>query len=139
MATDEEQKIRAGLGAWSNGDLEGALENMAPEIEFHSSGLFPGVESVYRGHEGFRRFWRDFRETWERISFEIDHLIEGDPHQYAVVGRFEALGRNGIPDGRRIGMMFRLANGDLVRIESHATWDGALESAGVAPAGRPEP
>jgi ketosteroid isomerase-like protein len=137
MATDDEQKIRAGLGSWGNGDLEGALKDMAPEIEFHSSGLFPGVESVYRGHDGFRRFWRDFREAWERISFEIDHLVEGHPHRYAVLGHFEAMGRDGIPVGRRIGMVFRLENGDLVRIESHATWEEASESAGVAREARP--
>jgi ketosteroid isomerase-like protein len=138
MAVDEQQAIRAGLGAWSEGDLEGALENIAPEIEFQSSGLFPGVESVYRGHEGFRQFWRDFREAWARISFEIEHLVEGKPHRYAVVGRFEAMGRDGIAVGRHIGMVHETAaSGSVTRIESYGTWDEAFDAAGVPRAARP--
>ena len=137
MTAQEEQTIRAGLGAWGRGDLEGSLENIAPELEFHSSGLFPGVAPVYRGHEGFRQFWRDFRETWDRISFEIEHFVEGEPHRYAVVGRFEAMGRDGIAVGRQIGMVHEAAGRAITRIESYGTWDEAFDAAGVAREARP--
>jgi ketosteroid isomerase-like protein len=137
MTAQEEQTIRAGLGAWSRGDLEGTLENIAPEIEFRSSGLFPGVEPVYSGHQGFRQFWRDFREAWERISFEIEHLVEGRPHRYAVVGRFEAMGRDGIAVGRHIGMVHETARGSITRIESYGTWEEAFDAAGVPREARP--
>jgi len=131
------QTIQNGLGAWSRGDLEGALENLGPDIEFVSSGLFPGVEPVYRGHEGFRRFWSDFRETWEEIKFEIEHLVPGEPPRFAVLGHFEATGRDGIGVGRPIGMVFSVPDEMATRIESHPTWDAACDAAGVAAEDRP--
>jgi len=124
--------IRAGLGAWSRGDLEGALENLGLDIEFVSSGLFPGVEPVYCGHDGFRRFWSDFRETWVDITFEIEHLVPGEAPRVAVLGHFEATGRDGIGVGRPIGMVFSVRDGMVTRIESHAMWDAAYDAAGVA-------
>ena len=31
---------------------------------------FPGLDSVYRGHDGIRKFWRDWLEAWEEITWE---------------------------------------------------------------------
>jgi len=68
MASNAEQTIRAGFAAWGRGDIEATLARLHPEIEFVSSGVFPGVEPEYHGHEGFSRFWHDFRDMWERNS-----------------------------------------------------------------------
>jgi len=126
------RRIRGGLGAWSDGDLEGALENLRPEIEFVTSGVFLGVEPVYHGHEGFRQFWHDFRDTWEQIRVEIRDIVEGEQRHYAVVGQFHAMGRDGIGVERPVGMVFvATADDEIRRIESYATWEGALEAAGV--------
>jgi ketosteroid isomerase-like protein len=76
--------IRDGLAAWSRGDLEGALHGLDPEIEWIPSGLFPGVDPRYHGHEGFRQFWSDFRELWEQIEMEVVQIVEGAPSRFAV-------------------------------------------------------
>ena len=33
-------------------------------------GDLPDVDPVYYGHDGFRKFWRDFHEAWETLSME---------------------------------------------------------------------
>ena len=137
--TDEAlHRIRGGLGAWSDGDLEGALANLRPDLEFVTSGVFLGVEPIYHGHEGFRQFWRDFRDTWEQIRVEIRDIVEGEQRRYAVVGQFRARGRDGIGVERPVGMVFvSTADDEIARIESYATWEDALEAAGVPAAARP--
>ena len=70
------------------------------------------------------------------MLFRSDHFVEGEPHRYAVVGRFEAMGRDGIAVGRRIGMVHEAADRAITRIESYGTWDEAFDAAGVAPADR---
>lgn len=138
MAQEAVRRIRGGLGAWSDGDLEGALENLRPDLEFVTSGVFLGVEPIYHGHEGFRLFWRDFRDTWEQIRIEIRHIVEGEPHRFAVVGHFHAMGRDGIGVERPVGMVFVATPDDEIsKIESYATWEDALEAAGVPRAARP--
>jgi ketosteroid isomerase-like protein len=129
------QIIRNGLAAWSRGDLEGATNGFGPDFEFVTSGVYPGLEPVYRGHDGFERFWRDFRGAWEDIEIEVDRIIGGSHDQFAVVGRFRATGRDGIPVERPVGMMFTLKDGVITRIQSFGSGDEALRAAGVEPAG----
>jgi ketosteroid isomerase-like protein len=137
MTQEAMRRIRGGLGAWSDGDLEGALANLRADLEFVTSGVFPGVEPIYHGHEGFRQFWHDFRDTWEQIRVEIRDIVEGEPHRYAVVGNFHAMGRDGIGVERPVGMVFvSTANDEITRIESYAAWEEALDAAGVPPDAR---
>jgi ketosteroid isomerase-like protein len=71
--------VRRLLELWSNGDLEGFIEGTDPEIEWRTSGIYPDVDPVYYGHEGFRKFWRDFHEIWETLSMELrDSVVVGD-------------------------------------------------------------
>jgi ketosteroid isomerase-like protein len=138
MASEAVQTIRNGFAAWSRGDLEETLAGLDPEIAFVSSGVFPGVEPVYRGHEGFRQFWRDFRDIWERISIEIERFVEAGPQRLVAVGHFDATGRDGIGVERPVGMVVDVTPGGdaLTRIESYGTWEEAFEAAGVPAADR---
>jgi ketosteroid isomerase-like protein len=128
--------IRNGLAAWSRGDLEGALENLDPALEFVTTGLFVGVAPAYHGHEGFRQFWADFREAWEQIAFEIERVVAGKAPFYAVLGHFEAKGREGIDVGREFAMVMAAEGVTVMRIQSYGTWKEALDAAGVAVAER---
>jgi len=62
------------------------------------------IDPVYRGHEGLRKFERDFRGAWESLSVVVDELHDqGD--KVAVLGTFEARGRDGMTVSRRIVRM----------------------------------
>jgi len=136
--SEDQTQIRNGLAAWSRGDLEDAMVGLDAGLLYVTSGLFPGVAPTYRGHEGFRRFWSDFRELWEEIAVHVEDIVEGQPGHYAVLGRFEATGRDGIPVGRPVGMVFVVRDELVVEIHSHATWESALDSAGVSAARSPD-
>jgi ketosteroid isomerase-like protein len=139
MTQEAVRRIRGGLGAWSDGDLEGARANLRPDLEFVTSGVFLGVEPVYHGHEGFRRFWHDFRDTWEQIRIDVRDIVEGEARRYAVLGHFHAMGRDGIGVERPVGMVFvSTADDEIARIESFGTWEEALDAAGVPAAARPD-
>ena len=71
VSEDNVEIVRRSLDRWSNGDLEGFLEGVDPEIEWRTSGIYPDVNPVYYGHEGFRQFWRDFHEVWETLTMEL--------------------------------------------------------------------
>ena len=121
-------KIRAGLEAWSRGDLEGSLIGLDAEIEIVTSQLFPGIEPTYKGHDGYRRFWHDFRDTWEQIALHIDRL-EGDAPRIKAFGEFRATGRDGIAVGREIAMVFTTTAESVQRMQTFTTWEAA-EAAG---------
>lgn len=79
MAESLLERIRAGYEAWNEGDLEGTLAFLHPEVEWHTSASFPGTRPLYVGHDGFREFWSHLHEPWEKIHIEIEsYTREGD-------------------------------------------------------------
>jgi ketosteroid isomerase-like protein len=67
MSQENVQIVRESVDAWNRKDLEGLLEYLSPEWEWHPARLYPGTDAVYRGKEGFTRFWKSFREAWVSI------------------------------------------------------------------------
>lgn len=73
------ERIRGGYAAWNDGDLERTLDFLAPDVEWHTSASFPGTEPLYRGRDGFRRFWEHLHGPFVSIHVEIEsYQREGD-------------------------------------------------------------
>jgi ketosteroid isomerase-like protein len=127
VSADNVEIVRQAVECWSNSDLEGFIERVDPDIEWRTSGLYPDVDPVYYGHEGFRRFWRDFHDTWETLTMELQEAVTaGD--QVAFSFHFDATGRDGVRTGRDQASLATLRNGLLFRIVNFASWSEALEA-----------
>jgi ketosteroid isomerase-like protein len=127
VSDDNVEILRRSIEVWSSGDLEGFIARLDPDIEWKTSGLYPDVDPVYHGHDGFRRFWRDFTETWETLTMEIREAVAvGD--QVAFSFHFDATGRNGLRTGRDQASLATLRDGLLFRIENYASWPQAVEA-----------
>ena len=57
-----------GYRAWNEDDLEALLAICHPEVQYRTSGVIPGLQSVYEGEAGIRRWWADFHEPWSQIK-----------------------------------------------------------------------
>lgn len=129
MSEENLQIARRAYDAWNRGDVDAVLELCHPEFEYHASGVIPGLDSVYRGREGFRKFERDFRATWESLTIEIERL-EDHGEQVVLLGTFEAHGRDGLTARRPMANVVTIRGGAAVRIDAYAEWDQALEAIG---------
>ena len=130
MSEETLELARAGYDAWSRGDLDGMLVTLGEDVEFWTSGVFPGLEAVYRGHAGMRRFWDDFRGPWQTVRIALDHFREkGD--QIVALYRFEAVGRDGLAVHREAANVITVHDGLARRIDAHGSWKAALESIGL--------
>ena len=71
--------IEAFLAAVAVDDLEGALEFLDPEVEWRPQlGAAMGGATVYRGHDGFRRYFAAVREVLDDFSVEVlSHQRQG--------------------------------------------------------------
>ena len=118
------------MDAWNRGDVDAVLARCHPEFEYHTSGDFLGLDAVYRGHEGFRKFERDFRGAWQSLSFVVEELA-GHGDKVAVLGTFEAQGRDGMTARRAIANVVTFRDGLAVRQDAYGDWDQALEVTGL--------
>src|SRR5262245_44369527 len=96
MATESLRNFETAIDAWNRRDVEATLENIRKDVVWRTARSMPDIDLVYEGHEGLRRFFRDFSEPWDEISIELEHVIEDRDEQVVVAVRFHAMGRGGI-------------------------------------------
>jgi ketosteroid isomerase-like protein len=83
--------VRRSFERFSADDVDGVLELMDPEVQFHDVPEIPG-STTYRGHEGIRRWWATVKEPMEELRFEFVDVTEGE-EKLAVVTRAVGRGR----------------------------------------------
>jgi ketosteroid isomerase-like protein len=91
--------------AWNHDDCEAWLRLLHPDIEIHTSGAFPDLSPVYRGHERAKKFWEQMHTPWKDLRIEVEKIEEeGD----CVIGaiRFRA---TGVDSGVEVDMRFASA------------------------------
>ena len=112
-------------------DLETWLETLHPEVEFRTSGLFPDLAPIYRGHRGMRSFWDAMLAPWGSFRLEVERIVEGDECA-AVAIRFRAQGEgSGVLTDLRQGHALRFEDGRIVKVSAHASFEAALSAAGL--------
>lgn len=125
--------IRAGYEAWNRNDLDAWLEVLHPDVEFHTSGVWPDFDPVYRGREGLADFWRRMHEPWEKFRIDVDQIDEqGDC--FVLTLRFRA---EGVDSGVEVDMRFanaiRVRDGLQIEVVSRRTVEEAREALGQTP------
>jgi ketosteroid isomerase-like protein len=130
MSQENVEVVRRWVEAWNRGELDQMLAPFHPEVEWRPSGAFPGLDPVYRGHDGFRRFWREFTEPWE--SFQIKPGEERDcGEQVLSLGSFEARGREELKVRRPTASVWTFRDGQVISVQVYADHAQALEAVGL--------
>ncbi len=126
---ESEQFVAAAFEAWNAGDLEAFIETLDPEVEWRTAGIFPGLESEYRGREQVREFWQAFHDPWERLRISYDEMIETAPDEVLLHVLFSGVGRAGIEAEMAFGQHYVLRDGLMTRMRSFKTWELAAAAA----------
>jgi ketosteroid isomerase-like protein len=132
MSQENVEIVLRGLDAFSSGDLEGILGDLAPDFEFRPSGRFMDTQRVYRGRAGFADFWGAFQAAWEKITVSVDRIEELDD-RVLTLGTFHGMGGGGgVEVNAEAAWLHTVKDGLIVRLCSFATWKEGLEAAGLS-------
>ena len=135
MSQENVEVVQRAVEAWNADDLDAFLAELHADLEWHPS-IEPGLEgtaTIYRGHDGARKAWREYRgEAWERLTSrpqEVRDLGES----VLLLGRIEFTARTtGIEFSQEIGELFEFRGGKIVRARDFLTHADALEAAGLS-------
>jgi ketosteroid isomerase-like protein len=123
----------SGWGAWVRGDLDLCLVRFAPDWHYDppSDWLIAGMPNVYRGHAGLREWSADLRQAWEFLDHAPLEIIDaGDV--LAFLCEIRLRGRaSGIELDSRLGQVFWIERGLIVRERDFSDWDEALRVLGI--------
>ena len=89
------ENVIRGHAAFNGGDIEAALEFIAPDLELHPGigGALTG-KTVYRGHDGFRRYMADITDAFEDLMIE-PQSISARNEWVVIAAKVSGRGRSG--------------------------------------------
>jgi ketosteroid isomerase-like protein len=130
VAESNREIVERGYAAWNADDLEGLLDFCHPEVEYHTSGVFPGLQSVYHGHAGIREWWAAFHEPWQSIKV-IPQRIADTETGVAILILFKGTGRQGIETEMEFINTIEIRDGLAFRFDSQPPSEEALRELGL--------
>jgi ketosteroid isomerase-like protein len=132
--TDNVERYREALEAWNRRDLVWILEQAAPDLEFNTAQIFPGIESVYHGREGMVEFWTTFiEEPWALFRLEVESLDAASDGRVLALITFHGTEReSGEEVTTSYAHLATFRGEEVARIDAFADWDEARRAAGLS-------
>ena len=134
MSQENVEAFKRGLEAGNRGDIEALLEQLDPEVEWHSAlhALLGGEQTVFRGHDGVREMIGDLNEAFDEIHIEMTEIRDlGDG--LVAIGRTRTRGKtSGVETNTPLAFVTEIKNGKTLLIRAYLDPKQALEAAGLS-------
>jgi ketosteroid isomerase-like protein len=112
------------------GRWDAVLDYVSPEIELETDPRHPSA-GVYRGLDRYRRFLDEFEEPYEHTTMEPEHVFaKGDQVVTYVLAKRRPRGSSTELE-RRVGFLWTVRDGRIVREQVFGDREQALEAAGM--------
>jgi ketosteroid isomerase-like protein len=85
MSRENVEVVRRLYGALSRQDIEAALDECDDAMEHDWSRSVGPFKGIYRGRDEIRALWISFQEAVDDAAFELEEVIDVEPHVIAVV------------------------------------------------------
>jgi ketosteroid isomerase-like protein len=86
VSADNVEIVRSLYAAFARRDNEYPFTVYDEEIVWDGRrSPIPDAQQVYHGHEGVRRFWREWLQAWDQVEFELGDLVPGGGQVAAFV------------------------------------------------------
>ena len=134
MSEENVETVRRALVAWNANDLDAFLAELDPEIEWHPSiePALEGAETTYRGLDGARTSWDDYRGgAWERLTIRIQEIRDlGE--SVVVLSHIDLTARTtGLEFTEEVGSLMTFRGGKVLCSQDFLSHAEALEAAGL--------
>ena len=131
MSQENVETVRRALEATNRGDIEEVLTYIDPDGELHSAIIGGAEGNVYRGHDGYRRWYAETEATFEELRTDLTEFRElGD--RVVGLGHIYARGReSGAELDSATGWVFTLRNGKVLKADGFLSPDKALKAVGL--------
>jgi len=130
-----EEVIRDGFQAFSEGRFEDCLETLDPDVEWHIAFRLPDLppdQQVARGHDEVSEVWARFTGVWEELIFDpVEFIHDADDLVIAKVHAHGVGRESGIEVDRTLYYLISTRAQLLTRILPFDTLAEAAEAGGI--------
>jgi ketosteroid isomerase-like protein len=134
MSEENVEVFKRGIEAYNHRDIDALLQDLDPEVEWHSALLIPfgGEATVSRGHDGVREVMGEVFEALAEIHLDYSEIHDlGD--RIVGIGRISTRGQqSGAVTDMAFGTVADMKDGKGVRIWTYLDPQEALKAAGLS-------
>jgi ketosteroid isomerase-like protein len=112
-------------------DLDGILENWAPDAVLDWSNSRGFDAGVYRGRGEIRAHWQRLLAAFDEVRLEIDDPVEIEDGLLIMENVAYLQGRDGIEVQARAAWLITIRDGETTSFTLYQTKQEALEAAGL--------
>jgi ketosteroid isomerase-like protein len=113
------------------GGIEGVIPYFSEDVVVYSIPEWPD-DPEYHGHEGLRRLFRQWNESFDDFALEPREFHDGGDSVVALVELTGQMKRADVPMKMEIGATYSgIKEGRVTQLRLFSTWRGALEAAGL--------
>ncbi len=127
------EALLLGYEAFNRGDLSQAENLVTADVEWGTTGTFPGIEGVYRGPEAMQAWTDAIRSAWDWFEVSLEEVVRDQDDLVVVVERIRGRGRrSGIDVEMRTCAVYWAEDGKVRMRKAFDTREAALEAAGLS-------
>ncbi len=102
--------------------------------EYHPSAdyLPPDMDTVYYGHDGYRRFWRQWLDAFADVRWDPEEMIDFGARTLVTTRQSGHGSGSGVAVSQPVFQVFTYRDGLVIRQEDFSDRSKALEAAGLS-------
>ena len=131
MSEGNVEVVRSLLAAFGQG-LDAAAEYWDSEIDWRAIEGAPDDVGIMHGRDALRHYYEQWYETFEGIRAEPDELTDAGDQVVAAVHVTGRMKESDAEINMRLGIVYTLRDGKIIRGREYATHEQALEAAGLS-------
>jgi ketosteroid isomerase-like protein len=128
------ETLRRGYSAFARGDPSGLADLVSEEVDWGTTGTFPGTAPSYQGIGAMEEWMGAILSAWEKFEIQVEEVLYERGDVLVVTEHFEARGlESGVEVDMRTYSAYWFEGGKIVKRRASVEREAALEAAGVQP------
>src|SRR5512134_3021864 len=132
MSEENVEFVRRVFDSINRGDVDGALEAAADDIQADWSNSVGPLKGIYSGKEQVRELWTSFVEAFDELRWDPEEIIEVDDSRVIAVNHVRMRGRESGVEVDAVGaQLWTISEGKGRSLKLYQSKAEALEAAGL--------
>jgi ketosteroid isomerase-like protein len=127
------ETLRRGYEAFSRGDMSAVAGLATRDVEWGTTGVFPGIDGLYRGPEVIQQWADAIHSDWGDFEVNLDEVLHDGGDVVVVTERLSGRDRaRGDDVEMRIYAAYWFEDGKVSRRAASTSRKATLEAAGLS-------